>query len=75
MPRELDPTNNEKSFILDALNQKLRIDGRDLDAFRELELSFGDDYGLADVRLGKTRYPYPPNYYPPHLNFNAQLNG
>ncbi|CUS14229.1 unnamed protein product [Tuber aestivum] len=55
MPRELDPTANEKSFILDALNQKLRIDGRDLDSFRELELNFGDDYGLADVRLGKTR--------------------
>ncbi|KAG0633094.1 ribosomal protein S5 domain 2-type protein [Tuber brumale] len=55
MPRELDPTINEKSFILDALNQKLRIDGRDLDSFRELELNFGDDYGLADVQLGKTR--------------------
>ncbi|PWW79534.1 hypothetical protein C7212DRAFT_291353 [Tuber magnatum] len=55
MPRELDPTINEKSFILDALNQKLRIDGRDLNSFRELELNFGDDYGLADVRLGKTR--------------------
>ncbi|CAZ85393.1 unnamed protein product [Tuber melanosporum] len=55
MPREIDPTINEKSFILDALNQKLRIDGRDLDSFRELELNFGDDYGLADVQLGKTR--------------------
>ena len=65
MPKELDPTINEKSFILDALNQKLRIDGRDLDAFRELELSFGDDYGLADVRLGKTRYTHPLDYDPP----------
>jgi len=74
MPRELDPTFNERNFILDALSQKLRIDGRDLDAFRELELNFGDDYGLADVRLGKTRYAHPPNYYPPHLNFNAQVN-
>ncbi|RPB02174.1 hypothetical protein L873DRAFT_1834325 [Choiromyces venosus 120613-1] len=55
MPRELDLTINEKIFILDALKQKLRIDGRDLHSFRELELNFGDDYGLADVRLGKTR--------------------
>lgn len=73
MPRELDPTINEKSFILDALNQKLRIDGRDLDAFRELELSFGDDYGLADVRLGKTRYAHPPNCYPPTSKFQCSI--
>lgn len=55
MPKELDPSTNEKLFILEALSHDLRLDGRTLDAFRPLELSFGREYGLADVRLGKTR--------------------
>jgi len=55
MPKELDPSSNEKLFILDALKQGLRLDGRDFDSFRPLELAFGREYGLADVRLGKTR--------------------
>lgn len=55
MPKELEPSTSEKTFVLDALKQKLRIDGRDFESFRELGLSFGEDYGLADVQLGKTR--------------------
>lgn len=55
MPKELDPSTSEKAFVLEALKQNLRIDGRDFESFRELEISFGDDYGLADVQLGKTR--------------------
>lgn len=47
---------SEKNFVLEALKQKLRIDGRDFESFRGLELSFGEDYGLADVQLGKTRW-------------------
>ena len=55
MPKELEPSTNEKQFILEALKQGLRLDGRDFDSFRPLELEFGREYGLADIRLGKTR--------------------
>lgn len=55
MPRETEPSLNERSFVLQALRENIRLDGRALDAFRHMELSFGDEYGVADVRLGKTR--------------------
>ena len=57
MPREaVELSLNEQNFILQALREGERLDGRRLDAYRSLELSFGEEYGLADVRLGKTRY-------------------
>ncbi|KAL9097669.1 MAG: hypothetical protein Q9163_006303, partial [Psora crenata] len=55
MPREAEPSINEREFILEALNQGIRVDGRSLDAYRDVQISFGDDNGVADVRLGKTR--------------------
>jgi len=55
MPREVEPSLNEKQFLLRALQENLRIDGRSFDQFRDLRLDFGDEYGIADVRLGKTR--------------------
>ncbi|KAI9874993.1 MAG: hypothetical protein M1830_009054 [Pleopsidium flavum] len=55
MPREAEPSLNERSFVLQALRENVRIDGRALDAFRDMELFFGNEYGIADVRLGKTR--------------------
>lgn len=55
MPREADPSNNERAFLLQALRENIRLDGRALDAFRPIDLSFGDEYGMADVRMGKTR--------------------
>ncbi|KAI9802609.1 MAG: hypothetical protein M1833_001683 [Piccolia ochrophora] len=55
MPREAEPSVNEKDFVLQALNENIRVDGRALDAFRDIELSFGDEYGVANVHLGKTR--------------------
>jgi len=55
MPKELEPSTNEKQFTLEALRQGLRLDGRDFDSFRPLGLSFGHEFGLADVQLGKTR--------------------
>ncbi|KAI9726403.1 MAG: hypothetical protein M1834_009031 [Cirrosporium novae-zelandiae] len=54
MPREAEPSANERSFVLAALRENVRIDGRQFDAFRDLELNFGDN-GVADVKLGKTR--------------------
>ncbi|OJD36183.1 exosome complex component rrp45 [Diplodia corticola] len=55
MPREAELSLNEREFILQALGENVRLDGRAFDAFRDLELAFGDEYGVADVRLGKTR--------------------
>lgn len=56
MPREVEPSTNERTFVLQALRENTRIDGRAFDAFRDPQLSFGDEHGLADVRLGGTRY-------------------
>ncbi|KAK4169487.1 ribosomal protein S5 domain 2-type protein [Cladorrhinum sp. PSN259] len=55
MPREAEPSANEKQFVLKALEENLRLDSRELDQYRPLELTFGDQYGVADVTLGKTR--------------------
>jgi exosome complex component RRP45 len=56
MPREADLSNVERTFILEALTQNIRLDGRALDQFRNLDLSFDDDYGTCTVQLGKTKY-------------------
>jgi hypothetical protein len=58
MPREAEISINEREFISQALQEQIRIDGRAFDAFRPLELTFGDEYGVADVQLGKTRCAY-----------------
>lgn len=55
MPREAEPSQNEKAFVLQALEEKKRLDGREFDEYRPLELTFGDEHGVADVKLGKTR--------------------
>lgn len=54
MPREVEPSLNEKQFIFRVLEENLRVDGRPFDQFRELELTFGDEYGVTNVKLGKT---------------------
>jgi exosome complex component RRP45 len=56
MPREVELSSNEREFILGALRQGLRLDGRGSDVYRDLEISFGEEYGVVDVKLGKTRY-------------------
>jgi exosome complex component RRP45 len=55
MPKVLEPPTNQRLFILEALKQDLRLDGRAFDSFRPLKLQFGRELGLADVRLGQTR--------------------
>ncbi|OIW33657.1 hypothetical protein CONLIGDRAFT_652165 [Coniochaeta ligniaria NRRL 30616] len=55
MPLEADPSLNERQFVLQALKENLRQDGREFDVYRPLDLTFGDEYGHADVKLGKTR--------------------
>lgn len=56
MPREAEISVNERAFIQEALKEQIRLDGRAFDAFRKLSLSFGDEYGVADVQIGKTRF-------------------
>jgi exosome complex component RRP45 len=55
MPREVEISNIERNFILEALEQHVRVDGRSPDQFRSLDLEFGDEYGTVTLRLGKTR--------------------
>ena len=56
MPREAEPSVNEKAFVLQALRENIRIDGRGLNTFRDLTLTFGDESGVVDVKLGNTRW-------------------
>lgn len=46
----------ERDFICAALKTNSRIDGRNLQEFRKIKISFGSDYGTAEVMLGLTRY-------------------
>jgi len=55
MPREVEISNIERNFILEALEQNVRVDGRSPDQFRSLDLEFGDEHGTVTLRLGKTR--------------------
>ena len=56
MPREVEPSLNEKEFVKSALSNNLRLDGRAFDCYRSLRLKFGDEAGVAHVDLGKTRF-------------------
>lgn len=57
MPRIADVSNVEKNFILEALtSSKLRLDGRQLDQYRSIDLTYGQQLGNATVTLGKTKW-------------------
>ncbi|ODQ65876.1 hypothetical protein NADFUDRAFT_51154 [Nadsonia fulvescens var. elongata DSM 6958] len=45
---------NESQFILRALRESKRLDGRSFSEPREVDLSFGDEFGHAQVKLGQT---------------------
>ncbi|KAG8947957.1 hypothetical protein FRC04_010154 [Tulasnella sp. 424] len=55
MPRELEPAIAQKEFVLTALKQGLRTDGRALLESRNIELVFGEELGMVECKLGKTR--------------------
>nr|CAD7606992.1 unnamed protein product [Timema genevievae] len=48
-------SNCERTFVLQALSEEKRIDGRGIDEFRELEIFFGTDWGCCQVSLGDTK--------------------
>ena len=83
MGREADPSTNERQFVLSALSENIRLDSRDFNQFRPLSLDFGNEYGTADVRLGKTRVlakvscevtaPYPDRKFDGIFTISAEL--
>ena len=54
MPREIDPPTVQRDFVLAALKEGKRLDGRALFEMRNISLEFGDDLGCCECRLGKT---------------------
>jgi len=53
--REAPVSLNEREFILAALSENLRADGRGPFEYRELSLSFGRQSGHVEARLGDSR--------------------
>ncbi|OKL61614.1 hypothetical protein UA08_03615 [Talaromyces atroroseus] len=54
MSKETPLSVAEREFILEALLQNIRLDGRDVDTFRPLSVTFGEEYGHVRVKLGQT---------------------
>lgn len=48
-------SNCEKAFVLKAIAEGYRLDGRNYNESRKLEISFGSDYGSCMVCLGETK--------------------
>lgn len=55
MPREIDPPTVQREFLLAALGERKRLDGRGLLETREVSFTFGDELGWVECRLGKTK--------------------
>ncbi|XP_030047639.1 exosome complex component RRP45 [Microcaecilia unicolor] len=53
--REPPLSNCEKSFLLKAIREGKRLDGRETYDYRNIKISFGTDYGCCIVELGRTR--------------------
>uniref|UniRef100_A0A3Q3W3G1 Exosome complex component RRP45 n=1 Tax=Mola mola TaxID=94237 RepID=A0A3Q3W3G1_MOLML len=48
-------SNCERDFLLKAIEEKKRLDGRQTYDYRKMKIKFGTDYGCCFVDLGKTR--------------------
>ncbi|NXF30109.1 EXOS9 protein, partial [Nyctibius bracteatus] len=48
-------SNCEKRFLLRAIEERQRLDGRQCYDYRNVRISFGTEYGCCIVELGKTR--------------------
>ncbi|XP_001503169.1 exosome complex component RRP45 [Equus quagga] len=53
--KETPLSNCERRFLLRAIEEKKRLDGRQTYDYRNIKISFGTDYGCCVVELGKTR--------------------
>lgn len=56
MPREVEPSVNERAFLYKALGEGVRLDGRGFEDFRNVNIEFGDEFGVVTVTWGKTKY-------------------
>lgn len=54
MPREIEPPTVQREFLVQALEQGKRLDGRLPLEQRPFELSFGAELGSVECRMGKT---------------------
>ncbi|RXM31150.1 Exosome complex component RRP45 [Acipenser ruthenus] len=53
--RETPLSNCERQFLVQAIAEKKRLDGRQTYDYRNIKITFGTDYGCCIVDLGKTR--------------------
>ncbi|XP_037116353.1 exosome complex component RRP45 isoform X2 [Syngnathus acus] len=53
--KETPLSNCERDFLLKAIQEKKRLDGRQTYDYRKLKIMFGTDFGCCFVELGKTR--------------------
>ncbi|XP_043100527.1 exosome complex component RRP45 isoform X1 [Puntigrus tetrazona] len=53
--RDTPLSNCERRFLLKAIEEKKRLDGRQTYDYRNIKITFGTDYGCCVVELGKTR--------------------
>lgn len=76
MPREIEPSVNQKEFLLAALAEGKRLDGRLPLEMRKIELEFGEEMGWCTCHLGKTScVPFPPGcFIPSPVRSSAERN-
>ncbi|XP_028658010.1 exosome complex component RRP45 isoform X1 [Erpetoichthys calabaricus] len=53
--KETPLSNCERLFLLQAIAEKKRVDGRQTFDYRNIKITFGTDYGCCIVELGKTK--------------------
>ena len=54
--RPSSPSLPEHDFTLEALSQGLRVDGRGLLDARDVEILFGEELGMVECLMGRTRF-------------------
>lgn len=55
MAKGIEISTSESKFILEALKQKQRLDGRTFDQFRDVDIKLGEAFGDVTVTMGKTK--------------------
>ncbi|XP_066429900.1 exosome complex component RRP45 [Eleutherodactylus coqui] len=53
--RETPLSSCERAFLVQAITDKKRVDGRQTYDYRNIKITFGTEYGCCIVELGKTR--------------------
>ncbi|KAI9506939.1 3'-5'-exoribonuclease [Coemansia spiralis] len=81
---EIEPSNIEREFLLEALEKGIRVDGRGIYDYRTLKITCSPTYGLVEVQLGQTRVlarvtcevtrPFPDRPTEGLVQFNADLS-